>query len=690
MTFFSQARRTTAESTSMRSESERHVSHPVRNISAPVPLKPRCACGGGCPRCQWGAANPAGLRLSAPGDRFEQEADRTTDRVMRMPDSGLTPRDPYSFSGPSSASSARSGGEPLPLSVRAFFEPRFNHDFADVRVHTDANAIDSARAVNAKAYTIGNDIVFNAGRYAPAEPSGKRLLAHELAHVAQQSTVPSGSTMLWRDADDLTRRARYPTAEERQNIQGILNPQQQQAAQQGTTVAQVTDPAGFQTDMTTRMDNYINAALPSAQQRQSSTVALGQPEIESLGDVAQPAVQTFYGRYLSAAVHSQSETQRRAGYQLRQHLHLVPTTQSAQTDDTARDWVASRMLNRGPDILESYHVLAGQNARDQALFIQVRDHIFSQRTNDLRTIVLFHPGYEGGGEAYIQSHIAPDYSTQPAAETRRRGRWSALGTTIHEMLHAVAHENFSSGVAGLEESGIAVEGFAEYFTKPVYDDLVERARNDDALRTSIEGTQGSFVQPPDRDPGTYQRYVDGVTQIRDLLGGNEESLKVAFFLGRLDYIGLGGWNEATAARLRFPGNVLGVAALLTNDERGFFQVDYARVLVGRSRPFQVQIGAGINYLTQGERFGLTANTALQYSWPNVYLRGGVGVGASAGLRQPFTDSVRLDVIPGVEAGVRIGIVRAGVRSNLLIPVAGGPVSERVVHVGVGLGLSLDL
>ncbi len=69
-------------------------------------------------------------------------------------------------------------------------EPRFGHDCGSVRVHTDARAAESAQAVNALAYTVGNGIVFDAGEYAPATPDGQRLLAHELAHVVQQERGP--------------------------------------------------------------------------------------------------------------------------------------------------------------------------------------------------------------------------------------------------------------------------------------------------------------------------------------------------------------------------------------------------------------------------------------------------------------------------------------------------------------------
>ncbi len=81
----------------------------------------------------------------------------------------------------------RSPGQPLDLATRAFMEPRFRHDFSRVQVHTDAKAAESARAVNALAYTVGRDVVFGEGQYAPGKAVGKQLLAHELTHTIQQS-----------------------------------------------------------------------------------------------------------------------------------------------------------------------------------------------------------------------------------------------------------------------------------------------------------------------------------------------------------------------------------------------------------------------------------------------------------------------------------------------------------------------
>jgi len=80
-----------------------------------------------------------------------------------------------------------SPGQPLDAGTRAFMEPRFGHDFSQVRVHTDAKAAESAQAVNALAYTVGRDIVFGEGEYALGTGKGRRLMAHELTHTIQQS-----------------------------------------------------------------------------------------------------------------------------------------------------------------------------------------------------------------------------------------------------------------------------------------------------------------------------------------------------------------------------------------------------------------------------------------------------------------------------------------------------------------------
>ncbi len=83
--------------------------------------------------------------------------------------------------------SLKGGGQPLSENDRAFFEPRFGRDFSQVRVHTDANAASTAKAVNARAFTLGQDVVFGAEEYSSGSASGRKLIAHELTHVIQQN-----------------------------------------------------------------------------------------------------------------------------------------------------------------------------------------------------------------------------------------------------------------------------------------------------------------------------------------------------------------------------------------------------------------------------------------------------------------------------------------------------------------------
>jgi Domain of unknown function (DUF4157) len=81
-------------------------------------------------------------------------------------------------------------GAGLDGEMRNFMESRFGYDFSQVKLHTDSKAADSAAAINAKAYTVGNEIVFGDGQFSPGTDEGKRLLAHELTHVVQQGSGP--------------------------------------------------------------------------------------------------------------------------------------------------------------------------------------------------------------------------------------------------------------------------------------------------------------------------------------------------------------------------------------------------------------------------------------------------------------------------------------------------------------------
>ena len=108
-----------------------------------------------------------------------------------------------------------STGHALDDESRAFMESRFGYDFSGVQVHTDSRAAESASAVNAKAYTVGQDIVFGAGQYSPQSTEGRRLIAHELTHVTQQQgTGAQAADLTISEPGDLSEREAEHAAEQ--------------------------------------------------------------------------------------------------------------------------------------------------------------------------------------------------------------------------------------------------------------------------------------------------------------------------------------------------------------------------------------------------------------------------------------------------------------------------------------------
>src|SRR6202043_2499008 len=86
------------------------------------------------------------------------------------------------------------GGSPLDSDTKGFIEARLGAEFGDVRIRTDGAASEKVKSVQAHAYTVGRDVVFQSGKYAPESDSGKRMLAHELTHVVQQRSGPVDGT----------------------------------------------------------------------------------------------------------------------------------------------------------------------------------------------------------------------------------------------------------------------------------------------------------------------------------------------------------------------------------------------------------------------------------------------------------------------------------------------------------------
>ncbi|QPJ63791.1 MAG: DUF4157 domain-containing protein [Candidatus Nitronauta litoralis] len=122
----------------------------------------------------------------AEGGLIQRQEEEEEEELQAKAGSGGTCSACSNGPGDSAASSVKSGGRPLSESDRSYFEPRFGRDFSDVRVHTHSSAEKAAGSINAKAFTLGNNIAFGSGQFSPNSASGRHLLAHELAHVVQQ------------------------------------------------------------------------------------------------------------------------------------------------------------------------------------------------------------------------------------------------------------------------------------------------------------------------------------------------------------------------------------------------------------------------------------------------------------------------------------------------------------------------
>jgi hypothetical protein len=137
------------------------MSGPIPVITPKLQRQSSCACGGGCSKC---------LNKKESLHAKHVPANKTVGNTAQ----------------PAVNEVLRSPGQPLDGSTREFMESRFEHDFSRVRVHTDSKAIEATQSVNALAFTVGHNIAFDKGQYAPETIPGKRLLAHELTHVTQQ------------------------------------------------------------------------------------------------------------------------------------------------------------------------------------------------------------------------------------------------------------------------------------------------------------------------------------------------------------------------------------------------------------------------------------------------------------------------------------------------------------------------
>ncbi|MEX2593632.1 MAG: DUF4157 domain-containing protein [Anditalea sp.] len=181
------------------------------------------------------------LTVGSPDDPYEKEAEAVADKVMRMPDQNFIQRKcegceeeeklqrkplPYSVNSfiqtknnhsvptvsdylSQSIQSSKGKGSSMDPSTTSFMSSHFGTDFSPVKIHTDAEAVQMSRELNAKAFTVGSDVYFNQGQYQPGSEQGKHLLAHELTHTVQQRGIKNHTAQpsIQKDPENQIRRS---------------------------------------------------------------------------------------------------------------------------------------------------------------------------------------------------------------------------------------------------------------------------------------------------------------------------------------------------------------------------------------------------------------------------------------------------------------------------------------------------
>lgn len=191
---------------------------PAQSLQTPGGACSACNIQRLCKECeekeQQGQAGEMVQTQSAPVQAPEPELEEQ--QVQSKGDQG--PPATVTTSVAANVNSLNGGGSALPESARAYFEPRFGADFSQVRTHTDSGAAQTAKSLRARAFTVGENIAFGAGEYAPDSDDGRLLLAHELTHVVQQGAGGSAAPVARRKPEPVIQRALYWEADGVSNL----------------------------------------------------------------------------------------------------------------------------------------------------------------------------------------------------------------------------------------------------------------------------------------------------------------------------------------------------------------------------------------------------------------------------------------------------------------------------------------
>ena len=619
------------------------------------------------------------------------------------------------------------------------------HDFARVRVHTDAQAADSAALVAARAYTVGNHVVFGSGQYAPHTRPGLRLLLHELTHVVQQGDALAGQGAALgvdpadhpseRQADAVAsavmgerhgtagpldtvaqrgipgpvvqRQAikghvepHYPTEKEQQEVEELLRRQRAKpppssaaptrpgTPAQGPTAAQPAAEGRVLSEaqqgaLASRLEEPVLDAIRNLGPGASSAPVDKSTAFEAVTD-ARAAVYRHFGAYALRTITLTQDEKVSAAERRKKNQVLVTFTESSESADALIRTIA----DTGCDACKAE--FADMEERSKiAVVNKLAENLLKSHGEELRQAAIAHVG-------------GSDYPGAEKVNVPLKSREDVYATAVHELLHALTHPAFS---AAFGHDRNIIEGFTDYFTN----EIVITSKPDSKTHS----------KPP------YADVVAAVGAMKDVLKGPfasqggeaaEESLRLAYFAGRLDLIG---WRPTTAERetVKAAGgapewspdvakawaeiyvkqrvqaqaasrNVLGVGLFFGLGSKGdpTITVRYARVLA-RTEPYargQAIIEGQLLSapFSDPKAFGASIGFAGEYQEPYFYAGGGarfVGTAVEGGA------SNRLDFSPFAGAGIRAWhSVRVGAEGFVLFPLTSGR-----IEYGGGLTVGIE-
>ncbi len=421
------------------------------------------------------------LSVNQPGDSYEQEADRVADQVLSMPESATAAPEPLEHR---QVEAPGGGGRPLPGSVRTFFEPRFGRDLSAVRVHTGTRASELAQNLNAKAFTVGHDIVFGAGQFAPTATEGKRLLGHELTHVMQQAPADRQSPVEGAAAQPV--RQAHPGAVLQRQPAGPEGEEENPPAATGPAIQFISGVGDMKTADAAIRDFFGSGLIKGAGVQPSQFKVA---EEEKFGKAIPNSKQAIPQLLLGMFLNPDADTTGILNQMLRYHGVAMAVH---------RDPVKKLKAFIEERIKEGYFAYATAIISDK----------------DTTNVIKVTP------EDLVAMHIKGITATGPQQRALRQivVQPGEMSTLVHEVIHFYTHPTYQAEVArlagekhfmGVLLSEALIEGVTEHFAKEVM-----RARQKQL------GAMGSEA---------YSSYVEAVELLAEVTG--EHTLRLAYFQG---------------------------------------------------------------------------------------------------------------------------------------------------------------